>query len=80
MGMGMVRPIQSLNEKAVDYDVLRQRLHMLGIPASFSYRLTHWERFYCYWSAGIVCEVNLSGKIYSAYKSQRDGNIQTAFN
>ena len=54
-----------------DYDVLRQRLHMLGIPASFSYRLTHWERFYCYWSAGIVCEVNLSGKIYSAYKSQR---------
>lgn len=64
-----------------DYDILRQRLHMLGIPASFSYRLTHWERFYCYWSTGIVCEINLTGKLYSANKSQRKripGTLWTA--
>lgn len=60
-------------------DVLHQRLHMLGIPVSFSYRLTHWERFY--WSSGVTCEMNLTGKLYSSHKSQRQrirGTLWTA--
>lgn len=53
------------------YDILRQRVHLLGIPASFSYRLSNDIRPYWYFTAGILCEINMTSKLYTAYQSER---------
>lgn len=52
------------------YDLLRQKAHMLGIPVSFNYRFGDWKRPYWYLSMGLLCEVNVANKIYTARQSQ----------
>lgn len=39
----------------------RQRLHLIGIPVSVSYRLNDWKRPYCYATAGLLAEMNVAG-------------------
>ncbi len=46
--------------------VQRQHLHLLGIPLGVSYRLTNWQKPYCYLGAGITAEVNITGHIRNA--------------
>lgn len=41
----------------------RQKLHFVGIPLSLSYKIAEWKRFNVYASAGIMTEVNVSGKL-----------------
>lgn len=43
--------------------VQRQHLHLLGIPLGMSYRLTNWQKPYCYLSTGIAAEINIAGHI-----------------
>lgn len=63
------------------YDLLRQKAHMLGIPISFNYRFGDWKRPYWYLSMGLLCEINVANKIYTAYQSQHKriaGTLWTA--
>ena len=39
-----------------------QKLHMLGIPLSLSYKIAEWNRFLFYAAAGGMAEVNVAGK------------------
>ena len=39
-----------------------QRLHFLGLPLSIAYRITEWNRFLFYASAGSMAEINVAGK------------------
>lgn len=45
----------------------RQHLHLLGIPLGVSCRLTDWQLPYCYFSAGVLAEVNVCGCIRNSY-------------
>lgn len=54
------------------HDVVQQKLHMIGIPVSFSYRLANWEKLSCYWSVGLTCEFNLHSKWITADQIQRE--------
>lgn len=40
-----------------------QKLHFIGVPLSLSYKITEWKRFQVYAAAGVMTEVNLSGKL-----------------
>jgi hypothetical protein len=41
----------------------RQTLHFIGLPLSLSYRITEWNRFLVYVSAGVLTEVNVAGRL-----------------
>jgi hypothetical protein len=45
-----------------DYKEYKQHLHFLGIPLSIFYRITEWNRFLFYASAGGLYELNVAGK------------------
>ncbi|MDR1557228.1 MAG: PorT family protein [Tannerellaceae bacterium] len=52
----------------------RQTLHFVGLPLSLSYRITEWNRFQVYASAGALTEVNVVGRL----KTRRFSNdLQT---
>ncbi|MDL2255584.1 outer membrane beta-barrel protein [Parabacteroides sp. OttesenSCG-928-K15] len=38
-----------------------QKLHMVGIPLSVTYKIAEWNRFRFYASAGVLAELNVSG-------------------
>lgn len=44
-----------------------QKLHYLGIPLRFSYRLWNYKRFSVYSAAGIQLDIPLKGMLYSAH-------------
>ncbi|MDR1258195.1 MAG: PorT family protein [Tannerellaceae bacterium] len=41
----------------------RQTLHFVGVPLYLSYKITEWNRFLVYASAGIQAQVNVSGRL-----------------
>lgn len=43
----------------------KQKLHFIGIPISVSYKITEWNRFLVYASAGVMGEINVSGQLKS---------------
>lgn len=49
----------------------RQRLHLIGLPVSVSYRLNDWKRPYCYATAGLLAEVNVAGRLSTAKATHR---------
>ena len=40
-----------------------QKLHFIGVPLSLSYKIAEWKRFQVYAAAGVMTEVNVSGKL-----------------
>lgn len=40
-----------------------QKLHFIGVPLSLSYKIAEWKRFHVYAAAGVMTEVNVSGKL-----------------
>lgn len=49
----------------------KQSLHLVGIPLSLNYRLTDWVRPYCYFSAGVLGEINVTGQLSNKYGKTR---------
>lgn len=48
------------------YHVLtKQHLHFIGIPLSVTYKITEWNRFLFYASAGVMGEINVAGHLKS---------------
>lgn len=43
----------------------KQKLHYLGIPVSIVYKIAEWQKFVFYASAGVMGEINVSGKVKS---------------
>lgn len=48
---------------------IKQQLHWMGIPVSFSYRLAFWKRPYFYFTLGATGEINIAAKTHFKYKN-----------
>ena len=52
----------------------KQQLHFIGIPLSINYTLAEWKRLRFYASAGVLGELNVSGRVRSKRYSE-DGSM-----
>lgn len=56
----------------VYYNKTAQKLHFIGIPVSLSYKIAEWNRFQVYAAAGVMTEVNVSGKLITEKYSGKE--------
>lgn len=56
----------------VYYNKTAQKLHFIGIPVSLSYKIAEWNRFQVYAAAGVMTEVNVSGKLVTEKYSGKE--------
>lgn len=56
----------------VYYTKTAQKLHFIGIPVSLSYKIAEWNRFQVYAAAGVMPEVNVSGKLITKKYSGKE--------
>lgn len=54
------------------YSETKQKLHVIGIPLSVSYKIAEWNRIRFYAAAGGMAEVNVAGKLQSKIFSGKD--------
>ena len=52
----------------------KQQLHFVGIPLSISYTIAEWDRLRFYASAGMLAELNVSGRVQSKLYAE-DGSL-----
>lgn len=56
----------------VYYNKTAQKLHFIGIPVSLSYKIAEWNRFQVYAAAGVMTEINVSGKLITEKYSGKE--------